>query len=687
MNSIIRNSIFFFTLITLLSACKKEPTNEEEPKKTTASIAIENERLSKIMPTATTAIFLKVIVEDEDGKPMQGVQIVAGNQTHSSDPNGHCFFNNISINKDFALISAQKNGFFKGFRTFPVTTGAFNTASITLVKKPAPVNFSASQGGELLLENNTIKLSFPPNAIVDRMGKTHADNVQVYAKYIDPRADDFSSIMPGTLVGLTENNTMSGMISYGMLNVELTDMSGNPLQLAEGKSAKITMPAILDAPDIMPYWHFNETYGVWVQAGKTNKKGQSFEFDAYSFSAWNLDIFVDDGEEDVTIDIIDERNIGVPNKKVQVFSDGNFTHKSVVVHTDEQGRFRVLHVPRQLGFRLFTRCENIDRTSSVTTPITSVNISLTNKTQLYQLNGTIIDCDNAPISNAHFFLQSIDQSIPIQFVGKSNPLGQFNVAEIICDVDPLKNYSMIAQVFGAGNSFKRDTFEMRFTGDAKEKNIDFCKSLQQGDSYAPGTVHCTPTPTAIVEIMSPVTGKIWMDRNLGATKVASAPNDTLAFGDLYQWGRRADGHQCRNSNITSNLSPYDKPPHADFIINQDEPNDWRTTQNNELWQGPNGINNPCPSGFRVPTEVELEMEINAWSDRNESGAYESFLKMTMAGGRNSTNGAISPPGTLGRYWTNNIIETGARTLAIETSSANWLNAVRGTGRSVRCIKH
>tara|TARA_B110000090_G_scaffold89704_1_gene101755 strand:- start:8070 stop:8588 length:519 start_codon:yes stop_codon:yes gene_type:complete len=39
------------------------------------------------------------------------------------------------------------------------------------------------------------------------------------------------------------------------------------------------------------------------------------------------------------------------------------------------------------------------------------------------------------------------------------------------------------------------------------------------------------------------TGQVWMDRNLGATQVATSSTDHLAYGNLYQWGRALDGHQ------------------------------------------------------------------------------------------------------------------------------------------------
>ena len=48
-------------------------------------------------------------------------------------------------------------------------------------------------------------------------------------------------------------------------------------------------------------------------------------------------------------------------------------------------------------------------------------------------------------------------------------------------------------------------------------------------------------------VTNPITGKTWLDRNLGATQVATSSTDAASYGDLYQWGRAADGHQVRTS--------------------------------------------------------------------------------------------------------------------------------------------
>jgi hypothetical protein len=165
-------------------------------------------------------------------------------------------------------------------------------------------------------------------------------------------------------------------------------------------------------------------------------------------------------------------------------------------------------------------------------------------------------------------------------------------------------------------------------------------------SYPPGTVHCKPqNRTAVVEVTSPGTGKKWMDRNLGAERVATSSTDVLAFGDLYQWGRGADGHQCRNSSEQTTRSTSDIPSHGNFITvtrsTSFPTNDWRNPQNDALWQGVNGTNNPCPAGFRLPTDTEVRAERLTWSSQSDIGAFNSALKLPLAGYRDINGDILS----------------------------------------------
>ena len=186
-------------------------------------------------------------------------------------------------------------------------------------------------------------------------------------------------------------------------------------------------------------------------------------------------------------------------------------------------------------------------------------------------------------------------------------------------------------------------------------------------------------------------GRIWMDRNLGASQVAISLTDVSSFGDFYQWGRGTDGHEKRTSSTTSTLSNLDLPGNATFITTSNS--DWRSVKNDNLWQGVNGINNPCPAGFKIPTEAEWIAEYSSWSSNNAEGAFASPLKLPKAGYRGD-NGSIHDTGGGGLYWSSTVSYDVAhnyigRARPIVFDSPSYLTMgdnARSYGFSVRCIK-
>ena len=213
----------------------------------------------------------------------------------------------------------------------------------------------------------------------------------------------------------------------------------------------------------------------------------------------------------------------------------------------------------------------------------------------------------------------------------------------------------------------------------------------------------TPSGLSSTDVYS-TTGKTWMDRNLGATQVATSSTDLASYGDLYQWGRNTDGHQIRTS--TTVAGPVESGSEGtSFITNN---GDWLSTNttsqavNDARWNsGSEGTpekvdaNDPCPAGYRVPTATELEAELNNGGDGywgtgseqyNAAGAFASVLKLPLAGYRRDSNGAVVHVGSSGRYWSSTVSGTKAPGLKFSTT-AGISNGSRANGFSVRCIKH
>ncbi|MEN8141385.1 MAG: FISUMP domain-containing protein [Thermodesulfobacteriota bacterium] len=213
---------------------------------------------------------------------------------------------------------------------------------------------------------------------------------------------------------------------------------------------------------------------------------------------------------------------------------------------------------------------------------------------------------------------------------------------------------------------------------------EVCGDGIDNDCGADGEATC-PNPTVLSD-----TGKVWLDRNLGASQVAESPTDSAAYGDLYQWGRGADGHQLRTSSTTNTLSSIDEPGHPDFIVPPNSaPHDWREPQNHTLWQPEAGNNNVCPAGFRLPNVEEWMAERASWGSDDAAGAFASPLKLVLAGSRNQLTGIVQDEGVYGQYWSSTVQISETYSLWLE-STVDRTNLTfpnyRAFGMSVRCIK-
>lgn len=200
-------------------------------------------------------------------------------------------------------------------------------------------------------------------------------------------------------------------------------------------------------------------------------------------------------------------------------------------------------------------------------------------------------------------------------------------------------------------------------------------------------------------LTSPVTGRKWLDRNLGAANAPSGISDFANYGDLFQWGRGADGHQLvtRSSaadgtpvNGTTNpaewsLSPTDVPGHSLFILNSSPPTDWRLDYNDKLWQGANGINNPCPAGWRIPTRAEWEAE-----KLTSLSVGFNNLKLTYTGYRFSGDGNVYAMLLWGYYHTSTITANNpgqSDYFRMNTTTGEVRTMGRAGGMACRCIRN
>lgn len=227
----------------------------------------------------------------------------------------------------------------------------------------------------------------------------------------------------------------------------------------------------------------------------------------------------------------------------------------------------------------------------------------------------------------------------------------------------------------------------------------------------------------------------WLDRNLGARQPAASYKDYRGFGSLFQWSRKADGHEqvvwtddgAIRAAPSGKTAPNERcadranAGHANFVVvTESACKDWARDKASDalgLWGAlGNGTdthapledgrhaNNPCPVGYRIPTTVELQrlavsvlgVNIAVSGTTTVSGACKTLgdhpIHLTFPGERAWNTGNVGSIGSRGVYWTNvpaaltNGVPNNATRFFIEDTRVLPSQAQRAMGYSVRCIK-
>jgi len=230
-------------------------------------------------------------ITDENGQPTMGATIKVGNKTTTTNAHGYFRITNASLDKNSSLVTAEKPGYFKAYRTFNATSGV-NQVVIKLIRKTLAGSVNASAGGDVTLSNGS-KISLPANGVVKASGGVYSGTINVYANYIDPTAQDIYKTVPGSFMADDKNNKRVFLTSYGMMAVELQSSAGEKLQVASGSTAILTMPIPSSiqstAPATISLWYVDEQTGIWKEEGTASRTGNNYVGQVKHFSFWNCD--------------------------------------------------------------------------------------------------------------------------------------------------------------------------------------------------------------------------------------------------------------------------------------------------------------------------------------------------------------------------------------------------------------
>jgi len=393
---------YIFLLVALLFASCREDINDVVTTTTTEDPTIINAWEQTIQPIIGS---LTGVVTKEDGELVTDAIVTLGSNTTTTDAYGHFFFYNVEMNKAGTYVTIEKEGFMHGSRRFFPQADAMARVEIELLNNSTDFNFSALEGG--LYEPESMqggKLEFPANAIVTEDGQLYSGEVNVAAKMLSMQAPSTYKRMPGNLQGVNLMASEVALKTLGMVAVELTSENGEKLNVAEGKTVKVSIKTDPDLASVIPaqvpMWSFNENVGMWVEETVANLEDEFYVAELPHFSFWNYDIPGDY----VTIDMVIKDFAGVPMifQEVRVTSS---VYGTMSGYTDNDGYVGGLVPANEVllvtmygpcGETLFTGSFGPLSEDTFLGEFILPNTEFNNTT----VSGVVTDCDGNIISNS-----------------------------------------------------------------------------------------------------------------------------------------------------------------------------------------------------------------------------------------------------------------------------------------------
>lgn len=236
-------------------------------------------------------------VMDTNGSPLAGVKVGSGTAVTTTDASGAFALANIEVVKGRTVVDFKKDGYFDVVRSF--TEADKDKWEVVMVSRSNSAitdnSTYASVDNQTLSTTDGMQVKLPADAYKNaETGKDYTGVVKTEMLYLDPDDDNFATMMPGgDLAAVDADNKTVQLVSYGMTKVEMTDNSGNKLQLKDGKEAELTFPipeSLKDnTPNQIPLWSFNESTGLWEEEGLATLQNGVYVGTVKHFSWVNLD--------------------------------------------------------------------------------------------------------------------------------------------------------------------------------------------------------------------------------------------------------------------------------------------------------------------------------------------------------------------------------------------------------------
>ncbi len=290
----------------------------------------------------TTSLSGTVI--DESNRPLAQATVTAYGQTVLTDAQGVFTIQSVRVPEDRCTVSVRRSGYVGMTRgASPIANGS-TMVRMMLLRDTLTAVLSSAQGG-IVTTDVGATVQFQQEGFRTNDGKPYNGEVRVMARFLDPRREQYFDVFPGDLNGTRTDGSPSGMISYGVMLVEMRSPQGDTLNVRSDRPSTISIPIATDdvatAPETLPLWSMDEATGLWREESVARKVGNRYIGQVQHFSFWNYDrpSYFGYAQGQVTIQ-------GDFMRNARVYAGERLDTRGNVIpfntaYTDQRGQFRM----------------------------------------------------------------------------------------------------------------------------------------------------------------------------------------------------------------------------------------------------------------------------------------------------------------------------------------------------------
>lgn len=369
-------------------------------------------------------------VLDQDDAPVSGVQVHIGEFSTYTNSEGLYLFPALELPEQGANLRLDAPGF------FPYTTWVYPSeqsqefVEIKLQSLQIVERFPSELGSRI--EFGDVRVDLPPNGFVQEDGTAYSGEVSVAAIWLDGAAPDSRQRIPGSVLGLTTEAEFVALLQTGVLGVELYGASGEPLQLAEGQTAEISLPV----PELYSggvvsersLWYLEESTGLWQEDGKARWENGRYQASVQHFTFWCCSpsypaVFLSGKLETPLAEPVPFRTVSMEVLPTGTIEGG--------VRTRVDGTFSgFAPVEEELRMIIWDPCGDVAFNQDIGsfTQNTNIGTFTVENDEYYQYFGQVLDCTGEPIANAFVTANWNGQNRTIL----SGPDGNFRGGMYLC---------------------------------------------------------------------------------------------------------------------------------------------------------------------------------------------------------------------------------------------------------------